>query len=73
MAFFGPTAPTTSMIGSDILDIGSRKALAKRQRGMKAELGIPGQFDVPNVDNVRSMIGVVGLFELLLVAMWIQT
>ena len=48
MAFFGPVPP----IGNDILDIGSRKALSKRQRGMKAELGVPGQFDVPNVADV---------------------
>ena len=52
MDFMGPTTTITSPIGSDILDIGSRKALAKRQRGMKAELGVPGQFDVPNVANV---------------------
>jgi hypothetical protein len=49
MAFFGPE----SAIGSDILDIGSRKALTKRQRGIGVDLGVPGQFDVPNVPDVR--------------------
>ena len=53
MAFFGPQP----LIGNDILDIGSRKAemRARRQRGLVSEelsLGIPGQFDVPNVSDV---------------------
>ena len=55
---FGPEPPL--MIGHDILDIGSRKAQAKRQRGSLGdamnpaplELGMPGQFDIPNVDDV---------------------
>jgi hypothetical protein len=55
---FGPEPPL--MIGHDILDIVSRKAQAKRQRGgfgdamipARLELGMPGQFDLPNVDDV---------------------
>jgi hypothetical protein len=50
-----------SMIGHDILDIGSRNAdmRARRQRGgvglpgaEMTTLGNPGQFDVPNVPDV---------------------
>lgn len=57
---FGPEPP---MIGGDILDIGSRKAQAKRQRGLIGDalmspapvtLGMPGQFDLPNVPNVSN-------------------
>jgi hypothetical protein len=57
MAFYG----TESMIGSDVLDIGSRSA--RRQRGgvgmMESTdmttLGNPGQFDLPNVPDVSSI------------------
>jgi hypothetical protein len=53
-----------SMIGHDILDIGSRNAdmRARRQRGdvglegaVMNTLGLPGQFDVPNVADVSSI------------------
>ena len=45
----------TSMIGNEILDIGSRKA--RRQRGdpfapPMLAMGAPGQFDLPNVPDV---------------------
>lgn len=45
-----------AMIGNDILDIGTRKA--RRQRGdplmpPALTLGAPGQFDLPNVADVR--------------------
>ncbi|CAB9520426.1 Proteasome subunit pbs-5 [Seminavis robusta] len=54
---FGPEP--CMAIGHDILDIGSRKAQAKRQRGALGdamspaplELGMPGQFDLPNVED----------------------
>jgi len=56
------------VIGSDILDIGSRKAQARRQRSAgliggdddglmttaPVTLGMPGQFDLPNVEDVSS-------------------
>ena len=47
-----------AMIGNDILDIGTRKA--RRQRGdplmpPALTLGAPGQFDLPNVADVRFM------------------
>ena len=58
---FGPEPSfSTTSIGNDILDIGSRKALAKRQRGTDPlspaplALGMPGQFDLPNVDDVSN-------------------
>ena len=54
MAFLGPS--TSLPIGNDILDIGSRKALTKRQRGIQAEFGRPGQFDVPNVPDVSCVV-----------------
>ena len=38
-------------IGSDILDIGSRKVLDRNSN--KRQLGKPGSFDVPNVADVR--------------------
>eukprot|EP00980_Cylindrotheca_fusiformis_P007047 scaffold1481_cov137-Cylindrotheca_fusiformis.AAC.1 len=45
----------TAVIGNDVLDIGSRKA--RRQRGTPMApalaMGNPGQFDVPNVADVR--------------------
>lgn len=46
-----------SMIGNEILDIGSRKG--RRQRGdpfapPMVTMGAPGQFDLPNVPDVRS-------------------
>ena len=49
-------APANLYVGNEILDIGSRKA--RRQRGadpmapVSSMMGIPGQFDVPNVSNV---------------------
>ena len=43
-----------ALIGSDILDMGTRKA--RRQRGdplsLSLTLGAPGQFDLPNVPDV---------------------
>jgi hypothetical protein len=50
------------VVGDDILDIGSRKAV-DRYCGNKAQLGLsqdllmgrPGAFDVPNVKDVRSI------------------
>ena len=50
------------MIGSDILDIGTRKA--RRQRGdpffvappAALTLGAPGQFDLPNVPDVSQIL-----------------
>ena len=57
----------SSAIGHDILDIGSRKGQARRQRGAGIigddmspapinMTGMPGQFDLPNVDNVSTLI-----------------
>lgn len=54
--------PERSIIGGDILDIGSSKAQAKRHRGSIGDamspapltLGMPGQFDLPNVENVST-------------------
>lgn len=48
-----------AMIGSDILDIGTRKA--RRQRGdpmapSTLMFGTPGQFDLPNVADVRIVL-----------------
>jgi hypothetical protein len=44
-------------IGSDILDIGSRRSEAKIRRSREiAELTRPTHFDVPNVANVRVTI-----------------
>ena len=43
-------------IGNDILDIGSRKAVMARTAANAADpfgLGRPGQFEVPNVMDVR--------------------
>lgn len=51
-------------IGNDILDIGSRKAVMARTAANAADplgLGRPGQFEVPNVIDVRF----VGLRETL--------
>jgi len=53
---------TSTMIGSDILDIGTRKA--RRQRGdpffvappAALTLGAPGQFDLPNVPDVSQLL-----------------
>jgi hypothetical protein len=53
-------------VGSDILDIGTRKA--RRQRGDPMDpsvsssmmMGLPGQFDVPNVSNVCSYFDFMG-------------
>jgi hypothetical protein len=44
-----------AVIGNDILDIGSRKGRRQRGTPMAPELamGIPGQFDLPNVSDVR--------------------
>jgi len=47
----------TTFIGSDILDIGTRKA--RRQRGdplapTMMSIGAPGQFDLPNVPDVSA-------------------
>jgi hypothetical protein len=39
-----------AIIGNDILDIGSRKA----RRGLA--IGAPGQFDLPNVADVRLLL-----------------
>jgi hypothetical protein len=48
-----------AMIGNDILDIGSRKA--RRGRGDPFapdpwSLGAPGQFDLPNVSDVCTIV-----------------
>jgi hypothetical protein len=43
-------------IGSDILDIGSRKVALAQEAAQAADplgLGQPGQFEVPNVSDVR--------------------
>lgn len=56
-----------SVIGDNVLDIGSRKQVemgTRRQRGVGAStlgpdplvLGAPGQFHVPNVEDVRFQI-----------------
>lgn len=56
MAEFAPA----NVVGNEILDIGSRKA--RRQRGefsvakLASIMGTPGQFDIPNVANVRSIM-----------------
>lgn len=63
----GPELPPSGgMIGGDILDIGSRKAQARRQRSAgliggdmggdmmgpaPISMGMPGQFDIPNVPD----------------------
>lgn len=61
---------SSGVIGCDILDIGSSKAemRAKRQRGISAAMGpsplvfgTPGQFDVPNVEDVRNSLSGVEL------------
>ena len=49
----------TAMIGNDILDIGTRKA--RRQRGdamspAMLTMGTPGQFELPNVPDVRIVL-----------------
>lgn len=44
-------------IGNDILDIGSRKATLAQEAAQAADplgLGRPGQFEVPNVSDVRA-------------------
>ena len=50
-----------AVIGNDILDIGSSKN-RKQQQGFVAPsaltLGRPGQFDVPNVPDVRSLVSI---------------
>jgi hypothetical protein len=51
MEFFG----SESMIGSDVLDIGSRNARRQRGVGDMNSLGNPGQFDLPNVQDVSSI------------------
>jgi hypothetical protein len=47
----------TAMIGNDILDMGTRKARRQRDDPMAPAsalaMGAPGQFDLPNVPNVR--------------------
>ena len=46
-------------IGNDILDIGSRKATMARAAAHAADplgFGRPGQFEVPNVTDVRSLL-----------------
>jgi hypothetical protein len=62
---FGP-----SVIGSDILDIGTRKAdtRARRQDGalglppdMMIGCGAPGQFDLPNVPDVSDTKALRGI------------
>ena len=58
--------PPSINTGNDILDIGSRKAQARRQRTSAGVIGgdmigpapiqmmgMPGHFDLPNVANVR--------------------
>jgi hypothetical protein len=48
------SSTTALMIGNDILDIGSRKARRQRDDAVTAAImGVPGQFDIPNVSNVR--------------------
>ena len=53
-----------AVIGNDILDIGSSKN-RKRQEGFVAPsdltLGRPGQFEVPNVPDVRNQCEVIFL------------
>jgi len=59
----------SAVIGGDVLDIGSRKAEmgTRRQRGVGASslgpaplvLGAPGQFDVPNVEDVRRIMNIL--------------
>jgi len=48
-------------IGSSILDIGSRKGQRHRQRSAMEPssmmLGVPGQFDLPAVNNVSVVLG----------------
>jgi hypothetical protein len=51
----------TTVIGGDVLDIGSKKAEmgTRRQRAVALGpapliLGAPGQFDVPNVEDVSA-------------------
>jgi len=59
----------TFCIGSDILDMGSRRAeaRAKRLRGFEAELNNnPTHFEVPNVSDVRFCCCCCAPFVLLL-------
>lgn len=62
-----PMGGHSTAIGHDILDIGSRKGQARRQRGAGIigddmspapinMTGMPGQFDLPNVDDVSSVL-----------------
>ena len=62
MSIESPFAPAGAMIGNDILDIGSRRA--RRQHDDAAAgassalmMGAPGQFDIPNVSNVSTILG----------------
>ena len=51
MAFVGPAT-----IGNDILSLGSRKKAQEQQESLSLapfSMGNPGQFDVPNVNDVR--------------------
>ena len=60
-------------IGNDILDIGSRKAAMTRAAANAAAdplgLGRPGQFEVPNVMDVRFIICCERAREILLMEM----
>jgi hypothetical protein len=53
---------TTTVIGSDILDIGTRKGRRQREDPFfvaapaALTLGTPGQFDLPNVPDVRQLL-----------------
>ena len=56
---------TTTHIGNDILDIGSRKARRQREAAVSlrqltaAGSGSPGQFDIPNVSDVRFRFSII--------------
>jgi hypothetical protein len=59
-------------IGSDILDIGSRRSEAKIRRSREiAELTRPTHFDVPNVANVRVTMPLIILSFRFLIAAFI--
>ena len=63
MAEFAPA----NVVGNEILDIGSRKARRQRDEFSVAKLasimGTPGQFDIPNVANVRSIMERFEIFK----------
>lgn len=59
-----------AVIGSDILDIGSRKARRQREDLMAPgfAFGLPGQFDLPNVADV----GYNSVFDLVLIDLFMH-